>query len=167
MYIYISSHQFEEHFPEAAELPQTITLQHEDETRYVLEIDEPLDFHTENASRYEVLDHSGDIGGSYAVLNNIPVTADGRSAFEERFSNRARKVEDEPGFVGIRVMRPLDDDTYVIMTLWASEEHFKAWQESQAYSHAHRKRDTSEGITAQQPSIFPRTSFVKNYAVVV
>ncbi|WP_052723674.1 antibiotic biosynthesis monooxygenase family protein [Paenibacillus wulumuqiensis] len=167
MYIYLSSRNIHDQFPEAAHLPNAVEMHHNGETRYVMEIDEilPVDIPSENTFRYEILDSSGIIGGGYAVLNNIPVTADGRSAFEARFMNRARKVEDEPGFVGIRVLRPLDDDTYVILTLWDAEENFTAWQESQAYSHAHRKRNTEEGIDVQQPSIFPRPSFVKTYVI--
>ncbi|WP_411348731.1 antibiotic biosynthesis monooxygenase family protein [Paenibacillus sp. WLX2291] len=167
MYMYISSHNIHEQFPEAAHLPDVIHLHQDGDARYVMEIDEilPVDIRSEHTFSYEVLDSSGIVGGGFAVLNHIPVTADGRSAFEQRFMNRARKVEEEPGFVGIRVLRPLDDDTYVILTLWDGEEQFKAWQESQAYSHAHRKRHTEEGIDVQQPSIFPRPSFVKTFIV--
>ncbi|WP_426333670.1 antibiotic biosynthesis monooxygenase family protein [Paenibacillus silvae] len=120
----------------------------------------------EQVAAYEAFDAAGSwTGGGFAVLNNIPVTEDGRPDFEERFKNRARKVEDEPGFVGIRVLRPLKDDTYVVLTLWQSEEHFKGWQQSQAYNHAHRNRSTSEGLTAQKPTMFPRPSFVTTYTI--
>ncbi len=167
MYMYISSHNIHDQFPEAAHLPEVISMRHDGDVRYVMEIDEilPVDIRSQHTFSYEVLDSGGRVGGNYAVLNNIPVTAEGRSAFEQRFMNRARKVEEELGFVGIRVLRPLDDDTYVIMTLWEGESDFKAWQESQAYSHAHRKRNTEEGIDVQQPSIFPRPSFVKTFTV--
>ena len=99
------------------------------------------------------------------MLNNIPVTEDGRSTFEGRFQQRARLIEQEPGFQAIRVLRPLDTDTYVIMTIWGNESDFKNWQTSKAYEHAHKKRNTSEGVDLQQPTIFPRPSFVTTYSV--
>lgn len=115
--------------------------------------------------KYEVLDSTGDITkGSFAVLNNIPVSDEGRPLFEKRFSERARLIENEPGFTAIRVLRPSRSDTYIILTLWESEQHFKAWQDSKAYEHAHKKRGSSDGIDHQ--SIFPRPSYVTTYSIV-
>jgi len=112
---------------------------------------------------YEVLDRTGELEpGRFAVLNNIPVSEDGKELFEQRFRNRAGLIEQEPGFVAIRVLRPLDSDTYVILTMWENEESFTGWQQSQAYSKAHAKRGTSEGID-KRPNIFPRPSFVTTY----
>lgn len=113
---------------------------------------------------FQILNAVGDINdGYYAVFNNIPVSGEGRELFESRFQNRAGKVEEEPGFAAIRVLRPLDSDTYIILTLWKDEESFKNWQQSQAYSQAHAKRGTEEGID-KRPNIFPRPSFVKTYS---
>lgn len=118
----------------------------------------------DNIEAYEVLDQKGQLeDGAYAVFNNIPVTEEGRELFESRFQNRAGLVEKEPGFAAIRILRPLDSDTYVILTMWEDESAFTAWQSSQAYSHAHKKRGTSEGID-KRPNIFPRPSFVTTYS---
>ena len=118
----------------------------------------------QGAEAYEVLNAVGDINdGFFAVFNNIPVTAEGKEAFEARFQNRAGMVEKEPGFAAIRVLRPVNSDTYVILTLWKDEQSFKDWQQSQAYGHAHAKRGTSEGID-KRPNIFPRPSFVTTYS---
>ncbi|MBB4824837.1 heme-degrading monooxygenase HmoA [Sporosarcina luteola] len=112
---------------------------------------------------YEILDRTGELEpGRFAVLNNIPVSEEGRELFEQRFQNRAGLIEQEPGFVAIRVLRPLDSDTYVILTMWENEESFTGWQQSQAYSKAHAKRGTKEGID-KRPNIFPRASFVTTY----
>lgn len=112
---------------------------------------------------YEVLNAVGDINdGYYAVFNNIPVTEEGRELFESRFKNRAGKVEGEPGFAAIRVLRPVGSDTYIILTLWKDEKSFTDWQQSESYGQAHAKRGTSEGID-KKPGIFPRPSYVKTY----
>ncbi|UII56897.1 antibiotic biosynthesis monooxygenase [Cytobacillus spongiae] len=116
--------------------------------------------------KYEVIDSSGTLDGAgFAVLNNIPVTEEGRPIFEYRFKNRAGLIESEPGFVAIRVLRPLSNDTYVILTLWQEEKDFKAWQDSQAYNKAHEKRGTEQGVDKQQPQIFARPSFVTSYEI--
>lgn len=118
----------------------------------------------DNIEAYEILDQKGQLDdGNFAVFNNIPVTDEGREQFESRFQNRAGLVEAEPGFAAIRILRPLDSDTYVILTMWQDESSFANWQSSQAYSHAHKKRGTSEGID-KRPNIFPRPSFVTTYS---
>ncbi|MCG3089715.1 antibiotic biosynthesis monooxygenase family protein [Sporosarcina cyprini] len=137
-----------------------IHLKNSDEHLLLLEAEtSPVEW-TES---YEVRDRTGELEpGRFAVLNNIPVSEDGRELFEQRFRNRAGLIEQEPGFVAIRVLRPLDSDTYVILTMWENEESFTGWQQSQAYSKAHAKRGTSEGID-KRPNIFPRPSFVTTY----
>ncbi|WP_315971329.1 antibiotic biosynthesis monooxygenase [Paenibacillus sp. N3.4] len=146
-----------------------LALQDKDtKVMHLMETDDQLDLTTKQGEVYvyEAIDAVASFtGGGYVVLNNIPVTEEGRAEFEDRFMNRARKVEDEPGFIAIRVLRPLNSDTYVIMTVWQSEQNFTDWQQSQAYGHAHRKRDASEGITQQKPSIFPRPSFVTTFLI--
>lgn len=148
---------------DAGNLPEetNVSLFNNDEEVLVLQEGETTSL--EGAEAYKILDQSGDLpSGRFAVLNNIPVTEEGRPAFEERFSNRARLIEAEPGFVAIRVLRPLDSDTYVILTMWEDEDSFKRWQNSQAYGKAHAKRGTEEGVD-QRPNIFPRPSFVTTY----
>ncbi|MFD1739127.1 antibiotic biosynthesis monooxygenase family protein [Bacillus salitolerans] len=114
---------------------------------------------------YEILDQAGDFNSAgFAVLNNIPVSDEGRSIFEYRFSQRAKQIENEPGFNAIRVLRPKNNDTYIIVTLWDDEQSFLNWQTSKAYENTHRTRGTSEGI--DQPSIFPRPSYVTKYTVI-
>jgi heme oxygenase (mycobilin-producing) len=113
---------------------------------------------------YEVVDTVGQLKNEgFIVCNNIPVTDEGRPVFEFRFKNRAGLIENEPGFIAIRVLRPLNSDTYIIMTMWEREKDFKHWQQSKAYEQAHKKRGTSEGIDHQK-TYFPRPSYVTTYS---
>ena len=113
--------------------------------------------------KYEVIDSSGELTDQgYYVFNNIPVTDEGRPIFEHRFSNRARAIENEPGFIAIRVMRPVGSDTYIVLTEWTGAGSFQAWQNSQAYEKAHEKRGTAEGID-KAPNIFSSASYVTTY----
>jgi heme-degrading monooxygenase HmoA len=118
----------------------------------------------QEGTTYEVIDGTGEfLSAGFAVLNNIPVSDEGRSLFEYRFQNRARLIESEPGFVAIRVLRPLTTNTYIILTLWEKEKDFLAWQDSKAYNQAHKKRGISDD--GDQQSIFPRPSYVTKYSV--
>ena len=94
----------------------------------------------EGSLRYDVLDAVGEFKGQpgYIVCNNISVTDEGRPVFENRFKNRAGLIENEPGFQAIRVLRPLSNDTYVILTMWETEQNFKDWTESRSFENAHK-----------------------------
>lgn len=115
--------------------------------------------------KYEVIDSAGTLKKSgFIVMNNIPVTDEGKPIFEYRFKNRPRMIEQEPGFIAIRVLRPLSSNTYIILTQWDSEADFNAWQSSKAYNQAHEKRGTERGID-KQPNIFSSQSYVTKYYI--
>ncbi|MBH0169769.1 antibiotic biosynthesis monooxygenase family protein [Fictibacillus sp. 18YEL24] len=112
---------------------------------------------------YEVINQRGSLtGAGFVVMNHIPVSEEGRSLFEERFQNRAGLVESEPGFTGIRILRPLHQDPYIVMTLWDSHTDFTNWQQSKAYEEAHKNRGTSKALPE---TLFTGKSFVKEYMV--
>ncbi|MBN8192545.1 antibiotic biosynthesis monooxygenase [Bacillus sp. NTK074B] len=151
---------------------QKIMDQHPDETMMLMQGEDALLLHEtsgesvfESPRSYEIVDQSGALESKgYVVFNNIPVSDEGRPLFEYRFKNRAGLIEEAEGFTAIRVLRPLDSDTYIIMTLWDDERSFLGWQESKQYENAHAKRGTEEGIDNQK-DIFPRASYVSKYYV--
>ncbi|MDQ0162334.1 antibiotic biosynthesis monooxygenase family protein [Aeribacillus alveayuensis] len=117
--------------------------------------------------KYEVIDKSGSIVSKkgFAVLNHIPVTDEGRPLFEYSFKERARLIENQGGFVAIRVLKPLQSDTYIILTLWEDEKSFTNWKTSQSFAKAHQK-NKHLGTDSAKKNIFPSPSYVKTYYVV-
>ena len=71
-------------------------------------------------------------------INAIQV-AEGRGPeLEERFAKRAAEVEQMPGFLGFELLRPTEgEDRYFVYTRWESEEAFRAWVESPAFTRGH------------------------------
>jgi len=84
-------------------------------------------------------------------INAIEV-APGRGAeLEERFAKRASEVETMPGFLGFELLRPVEGETrYFVYTRWESEEAFRAWVESAAFTrgHAQAAKDSKGGAVA-------------------
>ena len=89
------------------------------------------------------------------VTNRLQVAPGFEAELEERFRRRAGRVEDEPGFVRMVVLRPVtrrknrktgaweqSDKTQVfqIQTWWDSEEAFWDWTKSESFraAHAHK-----------------------------
>lgn len=111
--------------------------------------------------KFEVIDSIGSLEGTgYYVLNNIPVTDEGRPTFEHRFLNRKGVVENEPGFVAFRLLRPLDDETYIVLTEWAGPESFNAWRTSQSFKKSHGEKPAN---AAPPTNIFAAASYVTTY----
>ena len=73
------------------------------------------------------------------VQNRVPVSQGFEEAFLERFRNRRGLVDGQPGFLRNLVLRPVKGDTFIVLTFWDSEAHFRAWTESDAFKEAHSR----------------------------
>lgn len=78
------------------------------------------------------------------VTNRLPVAPGFEAQFELRFSDRARQIEHEPGFVRLCVLRPAppseegkERPPYLVQTWWNSEADFRAWTRSESFRAAH------------------------------
>ena len=94
------------------------------------------------------------------VTNRIPVAPGWEEQFEARFQDRARLIDQSPGFVRNEVHRPhpmkRDPDAgtwskdadraefYEIKTWWRTFEDFVAWTRSPAFAEAHGSRPPKE-----------------------
>ncbi len=114
--------------------------------------------------KFEVLDSVNDLEErGFFVFNNIPVTDEGRPVFEHRFLKRAHAIEDEPGFLAFRLLRPLNSETYIVMTQWNGPHSFEAWKSSKAFTSAHAEREEPAGV--RQQNIFSAASYITTYSV--
>ncbi len=78
-----------------------------------------------------------------SVANRIFVNPEYADAFEERFRNRARMVDEMPGFVSNQVLRPsMAGQPYIVLTYWESYAEFEAWTTSDAFREGHAKSST-------------------------
>jgi heme-degrading monooxygenase HmoA len=73
------------------------------------------------------------------VQNRVPVADGHEEAFIERFRTRKGLVDGQPGFIRNMVLRPVKGDCFIVLTFWESEEHFRAWTESDAFKEAHSR----------------------------
>lgn len=78
------------------------------------------------------------------VANRIPVAEGYEEDFEARMATRMGLVESTPGFIRNLVLRPVQADTYIVMTFWADYASFEAWTQSEAFRQAHSRRPPKE-----------------------
>ena len=75
---------------------------------------------------------------SFVAINVLDVPEAMRETLEERFAARAGEVEQMDGFEAFELLRPVEGaEKYLVYTRWASEEHFRAWTESEQFSRGH------------------------------
>ena len=61
-------------------------------------------------------------------INAIEVPPDAGPELEKRFAHRAHAVDNQPGFLGFQLLRPVKgEDRYFVVTQWESDEAFQAW----------------------------------------
>lgn len=110
---------------------------------------------------YKILFENGMIQEhGYVVMNNIPLTEEGKPVFLDRFRQRQDNISKMPGFQAFRLLEPFKGDTYVIFTQWASKEHFENWRESDEFAKSHHNS------AVKPPAYFAKRPFISTYRMV-
>lgn len=66
-------------------------------------------------------------------INAISVPDGAGAELERRFAARMGAVDNQPGFLGFELLRPVaGDDRYFVYTKWESQEAFDAWAKGPA-----------------------------------
>ncbi len=65
---------------------------------------------------------------SVVKINAIEIPPNAGPELEKRFANRAHSVDNQPGFLGFQLLRPVKgENRYFVVTQWESDEAFQAW----------------------------------------
>ncbi|MFD1707338.1 antibiotic biosynthesis monooxygenase family protein [Siminovitchia sediminis] len=114
--------------------------------------------------KYEVILAVGPLENKgFAAVNHIPVREEGRPVFEYNFTESMKKAESFPGFKAIRVLRPLTNDSYIVMTIWQNEDAYHVWKKSPAFADAHKNVSALESVKSH--SVFSGPSYVKLFVL--
>ncbi|MFK3984066.1 antibiotic biosynthesis monooxygenase family protein [Micromonospora sp. NPDC050397] len=75
-------------------------------------------------------------------INAIEVPPGAGEELERRFAARKGAVDNQPGFLGFELLRPVGGETrYFVYTKWESEEAYQAWASGPARE-AHAQANT-------------------------
>jgi heme-degrading monooxygenase HmoA len=70
---------------------------------------------------------------SVVKINAIEVPAEAGPELEKRFAHRAHAVDNQPGFLGFQLLRPVKgEDRYFVVTQWEDDAAFEAWRDNGA-----------------------------------
>lgn len=104
---------------------------------------------------------------NFVAVNYIHCNPEYRGRFEELFGTRAKAIDTMPGFVEMHVLRPgKEDDAYLIVSYWETEEAFKDWTKSEAFIQGHKRgfEDIAKAKAEGRPA--PMTSDFKTYEII-
>lgn len=75
---------------------------------------------------------------SVVKINAIHVPEGAGRELEARFAARKRAVDNQPGFEGFQLLRPVAGESrYFVVTTWATQADFEAWRDGAAMQSAH------------------------------
>lgn len=76
---------------------------------------------------------------SIVQINLLSVPEGMGSELEKRFADRRRALDGTPGFEGFDLLRPTsgDNDRYMVLTRWRSQEDFENWLDSRDFQQGH------------------------------
>ncbi|MGN1401439.1 MAG: antibiotic biosynthesis monooxygenase family protein [Bacillus sp. (in: firmicutes)] len=162
MFMYIASgtydfmHKIMKDHPEE----QIVLLQNNNQTTLIQESSGRTLF--KHPSKFEVLQSVGSlVQKGVAALHHVPVTAEGRSSFEEACRKLVPDIKRQTGFLSIRILRPIKSDTYIIMTQWVDGTAFDKWKQADSYTTMDQMKAPS--LAASPQKIFSGDAYVKTF----
>lgn len=159
MYMYITSGTYDfvkkikERYPEE----EMILLQNPEKTEIWHESRKKRSVFA-SPRRYEILDSKGkfpEVG--FASCHFIPVKDESRPIFEYEYGHLADCFLQENGVVAVRILRPIKNDTYLIILGWKDEELYSLWEFSPLYNEL--KHPSIQG------NIFSGSAYVTTYYI--
>ncbi|MEO8539099.1 MAG: antibiotic biosynthesis monooxygenase [bacterium] len=74
----------------------------------------------------------------FVALSRFTIANGMAASVREAFVNRPHAVDDEPGFLGLSVMNPIDRPEEIwLLTRWLDESSYRTWHGSHSYRTGH------------------------------
>lgn len=84
--------------------------------------------------KYETIHSKGDYGEEgFVVMNHLQVRDEARPLFEYDLMEHIPHFQFTPSLQAVRLLRPLSNNTYTIITMWDAEHTFEEWSLSKEY----------------------------------
>lgn len=104
---------------------------------------------------------------TFVAINYISCKNDYKQRFEELFASRAKAIDRMPGFKYMEVLKPNDEnDFYLIVSHWESEENFNQWTKSPEFIEGHKRGFEDIKIAKEKGEEPPLKSTFKTYKVI-
>lgn len=103
----------------------------------------------------------------FVAVNYINCTPEYRERFEHLFGTRAEAIDTMPGFIEMHVLRPgKEEDTYLVVSYWETEEAFKTWTKSPEFLEGHKRGFQDIAKAKEEGRPMPMSSDFKTYEII-
>jgi len=132
--------------------------------------DHALLFHETNGKtvfqmprKYKILESTGQVPvKGYALFHYIPVRDEDSPVFEHKLSKRPHRLDNYDECLGTRILRPMKNHTYLIITFWISKEAFKAWKDMEKFVIPEEK---DRSIEVNKIKMYAGPSYMNEYYI--
>ena len=103
---------------------------------------------------------------NFVAINTIDTESEYIERFEMLFKSRVHAIDRMDGFHSMQVLKPtVPGESYLIMSFWASGDHFRNWSNSPEFMEGHKRgfRDISKA--RKEGKKVPMKSNFKTYIV--
>lgn len=113
--------------------------------------------------KFEVLKGAGEIDQrGYFVFINMPIVSDDRPVFEKKISDLLETFEQDATFISYRFLRPIKEETYILLTQWTGPASYDVWKNSTAYKNTWAA--IVSGTQSSTQAIFNASTYVTTYS---
>jgi heme oxygenase (mycobilin-producing) len=103
---------------------------------------------------------------TFVAVNYIEAEPEYIERFEMLFKSRAHAIDTSTGFQSMHVLKPNNpEDAYLIVSYWDSEDQFKAWNKSPAFTEGHKRGFGDMKAAHKEGTKPPMKSTYKTYTI--
>lgn len=103
----------------------------------------------------------------FVAIDRIRCRDDYRERFEQLFRTRAHAIDQMPGFLGMHVLRPRNEnEPYLVISFWESEAAFRGWIGSVEFYEGHKRGFEDMRIAKERGHELPIQSELVSYDVI-
>lgn len=105
-------------------------------------------------------------GKHFVAINTIDAEPEYIERFEMLFKSRAHAIDRMDGFHSMQVLKPtIPDESYLIVSFWDSEDHFRNWSNSPEFLEGHKRGFADLAQARKEGKKAPMHSKFKTYTV--
>lgn len=102
----------------------------------------------------------------FVAVNTIDADPEYIERFEMLFKTRAHAIDRMEGFHSMQVLKPTDEkDSYLVISFWESEEHFRKWSNSPEFLEGHKRGFKDLAKARKEGKNSPMKSTFRTYTI--
>lgn len=113
--------------------------------------------------KFDIISGAGELEQrGYFVFYNMPIVSDDRPVFEQKIRDLLATFERDVTFISYRFLRPIKEETYILLTQWVGPASYEVWTNSFAY-----KKTWAAIVSGTQSSVqtmFNASTYVTTYS---